>query len=240
MQIPIKKEKEDFTFLSCKVFLIRKGKKMKNNPNLKAILSYIITFAIAAAVVFALNAVVVTKQTVSGPSMEPTLQNKQNLLTFKLATPHRGDIIVFNAEGVDPDAGTKKTYYIKRVIGLPGDTVRSKDGKLYVNGHLVNQSYISKYQADVGTGNWDLKKLSTKNNWVHKATSNTVPQNEYFCLGDHRSVSNDSRYFGFVPTNKVIGVSKSPMLPLFGGNNKQYVNKFHHQFFMDEKLNQKN
>lgn len=91
---------------------------------------------------------------------------------------------------------------------MPGDTVKSEDGRLYVNGKLVPQKFISQYERTQGTTNWDLSTLENRYSWNLKTTK--VPQHSYFVLGDHRSVSNDSRYWGFVPANKVLGVVKVP------------------------------
>lgn len=146
---------------------------------------------------------------VDGPSMQPNLQNNERVFCWKLDKIKRGSVIVFDANGVDPQA-TSKIDYVKRVIALPGDTVKSENGKLYVNNKLVNQDYISAYQRDQGTGDWTLPELSLEHNWTRNKNSVKVPAGEYFVLGDHRSVSNDGRYIGFVPKSKVLGVVKVP------------------------------
>ncbi len=120
-----------------------------------------------------------------------------------------GSVIVFDANGVDPQVATK-TDYVKRVIGVPGDTVRSANGNIYVNGRKVNQNYINNTQRTSGTGNWTLKSISVQNNWLRDSGATKVPKGQYFVLGDHRSVSNDGRYWGFVPKSKIDGVVKVP------------------------------
>lgn len=146
---------------------------------------------------------------VDGPSMQPNLQNNERVFCLKTAKVHRGSVVVFNAQGVDPQV-TKKTYYVKRVIAIPGDTVQSKNGNIYVNGKKVSQSYINKEQRTTGTGNWTLSSLSIQNSWLKNSGATKVPKGEYFVLGDHRSVSNDGRYWGFVPKSKIDGVVKVP------------------------------
>ena len=139
--------------------------------------------------------------------MQPNLQNNERVVCLKQAKIHRGSVVVFDANGVDPQVSVK-TEYVKRVIGLPGDTVEAKNGNLYVNGKKVDQSYISKSERSSGTGTWTLHSISQENSWVLHNGAYKVPKGEYFVLGDHRSVSNDSRYWGFVPKSKIVGVVK--------------------------------
>ena len=146
---------------------------------------------------------------VDGPSMQPNLQNNERVFCLKRSKIHRGSVVIFDANGVDPQVAVK-TDYVKRVIGLPGDTVKSKNGNIYVNGKKINQSYISTKQRTTGTGNWTLKSISVQNSWLKHNGATKVPAGEYFVLGDHRSVSNDGRYWGFVPKNKIDGVVKVP------------------------------
>lgn len=97
---------------------------------------------------------------------------------------------------------------MKRVIGVPGDTISYKDGKLYVNDKEVPQKFIDEEQRTTGTGNWTLSSIANKYGWAKNPVK--VPKDSYFVLGDHRSVSNDSRYWGFVKKSKVMGVVKVP------------------------------
>ncbi|KRL27823.1 signal peptidase I [Limosilactobacillus frumenti DSM 13145] len=146
---------------------------------------------------------------VDGPSMQPNLQNNERVFCLKASKIHRGSVVIFDANGVDPQVATR-TNYVKRVIGVPGDTVKSKDGNIYVNNNKINQNYINADQRDSGTGNWTLKSISVQNNWLKNNGATKVPNGEYFVLGDHRSVSNDGRYWGFVPKSKIDGVVKVP------------------------------
>lgn len=171
----------------------------------KQVMSWVIPVVIGLLIAFLIRAFVLQPVRVDGPSMLPNLQNNERVITWKQAKIHRGSVVVFDANGVDPQV-SQKTYYVKRVIGLPGDTVEAKNGKLYVNGKLVRQSYINKYQRREGTGDWTLKSISVQNSWLKNSGATKVPAGEYFVLGDHRSVSNDSRYYGFVPKSKLLGV----------------------------------
>lgn len=120
---------------------------------------------------------------VEGFSMEPTLHDGEyvivNKVSYRLGEPELGDIIVFHFPN-SPDQ-----EYIKRVIGVPGDSVRVDEGQVYVNNLLLTETYIN---ADpTYTGEW------------------TVPDDNLFVLGDNRNNSSDSHRWGFVPYDKVIG-----------------------------------
>jgi signal peptidase I len=125
---------------------------------------------------------------VEGTSMMPTLRDGERLFInqfsyrFGLGHVQRGDTVVFWFPG-----DTSKSY-IKRVIGLPGDTIRIRDGYVLVNGKKLAENYVpSQYRDDQSLG------------------SITVPPDDYFVLGDHRNASNDSRAWGFVPRNYIYG-----------------------------------
>lgn len=144
---------------------------------------------------------------VDGSSMQPNLQDSERVLVWKPMEVKRMSVIVFDAHGEDP-AATEPVDYVKRVIGVPGDTISYKDGKLYVNDKLVPQKFIDEEQRTTGTGNWTLTSIANKYGWAKSPKK--VPKDSYFVLGDHRSVSNDSRYWGFVKKSKVMGVVKVP------------------------------
>ena len=155
--------------------------------------------------VVAVKMFVVDLVKVDGSSMYPNLENGERVALLHLAKVKRNDVIVFNAKGVDPEATAKKTLYVKRVLALPGDQVKyTADGSLYINGKLQNQEYITLDQQQQGT----TKNLSDET-WKIALGSDktfTVPQGQYFVLGDNRADSRDSRYYGFVPQAKVEGV----------------------------------
>lgn len=173
----------------------------------KELMSWIVPIAIGLLLALLIKQFAFQFVRVDGPSMQPNLQNNERVVCLKQAKIHRGSVVVFDANGVDPQVSVK-TEYVKRVIGLPGDTVEAKNGNLYVNGKKVDQSYISKSERSSGTGTWTLHSISQENSWVLHNEAYKVPKGEYFVLGDHRSVSNDSRYWGFVPKSKIVGVVK--------------------------------
>jgi signal peptidase I len=141
------------------------------------------TIVLAVVLFFAINAVS-ARVRVDGFSMVPTLQDGEYVLVNRLAyhnnsLPDRGDIIVF----VSPQ--TPDLDLIKRVIGLPGDTVKILDGVVQVNGHALDEPYIA--AAPVYSGEW------------------SVPEGKLFVLGDNRNDSSDSHAWGLLPVENVIG-----------------------------------
>lgn len=218
--------------------------KQKQNPSaLRRVWAYILPTLFGIACVIFLKLFIVEPVTVSGPSMYPNLKNGQKVLAFKPTPIKRGSVIVFDAYGVDPSVSQKKLY-VKRVIGLPGDTVSFRNNNIYVNGKKIDQSYLSEEQKkgtrsqrqDSYTGEvktydkWDLNSLYSTSlkdkEWFNAPDDNKVPHDMYFVLGDNRPVSNDSRNIGFVGKGKIIGVVKAPWTPFFNNNARRiYINK---------------
>ncbi|PWG00203.1 signal peptidase I [Levilactobacillus bambusae] len=179
---------------------------------LKSILSWVIPIVVGILLALAIKTFWVTPVNVDGTSMQPNLQSSEHMYVFKQSKVKRGSVIIFNAHDVAPNQGTN-TQFVKRVIALPGDTVRyTTDGKLYVNDKLQSQSYISQTERKAGTtsvtGAFDLASLSKEQHWKRDVGVTKVPKNKVFVMGDHRSVSYDSRYWGYVPEDKIIGVAK--------------------------------
>ena len=153
---------------------------------------------------------------VDGHSMDPTLHNTQKLIINKKEKIKRFDIVVFNAKNVDPN-DTKNLDYIKRIIGLPGDNITYEpNGDLIINGKTIHQTFISKEARTTDTltlvnhqypKGFTLKNLSDTQHWTKPLQTNVIPKGYYFVMGDNRKVSNDGRYWGLVPKNKIIGVS---------------------------------
>ncbi|GAB5051796.1 signal peptidase I [Pediococcus ethanolidurans] len=180
---------------------------------IKSILSWVVPILIGLAIALLVRSFLFEIVRVDGTSMEPNLVNNERVFVFKQDKIKHLSVIVFDAYGADPQA-TPGTEYVKRVIGMPGDKISYKDGNLYVNNKLVPQKFISSYERKTGTEigaeatNWNLASVAKARGWGNK--SETVPAGEYFVLGDHRSVSNDSRYWGFVKKSEVMGVVKVP------------------------------
>ncbi len=202
---------------------------------IREIFSWIVPIILGILIATMLKTYVFTLAKVDGTSMEPNLKNNQWILVLKQKQIHRGNVIVFDAYKQDPTA-IKNEDYVKRVIGLPGDTVSAKNGVIKVNNKVINQNYINKQQQEATNnvneiGNWDnLKSLGNRMNWERQKTLK-VPENEYFVLGDHRSVSNDSRYWGFVNKKTIKGVVE--VLPLTSSKkHKANINTEYKKYFV--------
>ncbi len=136
---------------------------------------------------------------VEGMSMEPTLHNGELILVDKWSylfhAPSRGDVIVF----VAPPHPSED--YVKRIIGIPGDTITIRDTTVIVDGVKLDETYVAPQNQG--------------NPYAYKNISNMiVPPNEYFVLGDNRAGSSDSRDWGFVPRGNIIGQAALVYWPL--------------------------
>lgn len=130
---------------------------------------------------------------IDGRSMEPNFHDKEFLLTDKVQykilkkNPARGEVIVFT-----PPTERDKEF-IKRIIGLPGETVSIKESKVLINGTELEEKYLRPGDLTAGA------------TFLAEGQDVTVPENQFFVLGDNRPNSADSRYFGFVPMKDIIG-----------------------------------
>lgn len=159
---------------------------------IKTIFADFIEILIIGIAVFALGWIFLAEPLeVTGESMEPTLHDKEQIIVEKLSMNfgelERGDIVVFNSPE-NPDI-----LIIKRLIGLPGDTVMLEDGKVYLNGNMLEETYIR---------NGTETKGKTK---LKEGVEAKIPNDTVFVLGDNRTNSTDSREFGPVKTEDVIG-----------------------------------
>ena len=128
---------------------------------------------------------------VKGASMEPTFISGDYILTskitYKFKSLQRGDVIVFKSPK-NPDVD-----YIKRIIGLPGDRINIDNGNIFVNEMMINENYIS-----ARTNLWE-------GGFSKNGVTITVPENNLFVMGDNRPRSSDSREFGTIPIESIIG-----------------------------------
>lgn len=156
------------------------GEPQETQEPKKSIGREIISFAGYLVVVLVITYLIVhfvgVRTEVIGTSMTPTLENGDNLivekLSYRFGDPQRYDIIVF------PYPENPKKHYIKRIIGLPGETVQIMDGYVYINGELLDESYGNAVMNNAGVA----------------AEPVVLGSDEYFVLGDNRNNSEDSRY----------------------------------------------
>lgn len=161
---------------------------------------YRYSFNIAFIIVFILfiRVYVIQQVIVDGASMETTLSNEDRvvieMVSYRFSEPEQEDIVVFK-----PYADSE-TLYVKRVIGVPGDTVHIKDGKVYVNGVSKSEKYTNNAFTFSGIASVPI----------------TLGDNEYFLLGDNRPVSLDSRdeRVGVVKGNTIIGKAIADIWPI--------------------------
>lgn len=164
--------------------------KEKKKINLKDTVSFIIYIAVVFVITYLVITYVGQRTEVIGTSMEYTLSDGDNLIVDKISyrfhDPERFDIIVF------PYQYKEDTYYIKRIIGLPGETVQIDDnGTIYIDGKELKESYGREIIKNPGTAAEPIK----------------LGEGEYFVLGDNRNASSDSRdpSVGIIKRDEIVG-----------------------------------
>lgn len=165
-------------------------KKEINVPMVKEVIAWMIEIVIVLAIAFVFVYYIGLRTSVVGQSMSPTLENKQEILVnrflYSVSSPKPNDIVVFL-----PNGNEKSHYYVKRVIGVPGDAVQIKDGAVYVNGELFEEKVETAAVLDPALAEEKI----------------VLGEDEYFVLGDNRNNSEDSRYanIGNVKKEHIIG-----------------------------------
>lgn len=156
----------------------------------KAVLNTVIWFAAVFALSWFLVTFVAQRTDVNGTSMYPTLEDGDQLIadkiTYRFRDPERFDIIIF------PYKYAENTYFIKRIIGLPGETVRiDEQGNIYINGEILEEDYGYETIQYAGLAAQEIQ----------------LGDDEYFVLGDNRNVSEDSRYadVGNIKREDIVG-----------------------------------
>ena len=166
-------------------------KKKKLDPRLlKDVMELLVGSAVAVFLAFVIIFSVGMRTSVIGDSMEPALYNGQEILMnrmiYRISTPKRGDVIVFL-----PNGNQNSHYYVKRVVGLPGETVQIREGNVYINGLMLAEDDRFDKIVDPGIAQNELLLAS----------------DEFFVLGDNRNSSEDSRSgnIGAVKKDTIIG-----------------------------------
>lgn len=171
----------------------------------KEVLSWAKTLVVVLLLVVAIRAFLFTNYIVYGSSMMPTIQDRErviiNKIGYDVGSPDRFDMIVFHAN--------ETTDYIKRIIGLPGDTIEFIEDSLYVNGEFIEETYLN---GAVAKNNRRHYTEDFKLEWL--TGEKTVPEGHYFVLGDNRPNSIDSRHIGFIPFDKIVGKADIAYWPI--------------------------
>lgn len=160
------------------------------------ILEFVQSIVLALSVFVLLYLFVVQPNEVNGSSMVPNFHDKERILTDKLSyqfgEPKRGDVVVFKAPASEP-CSENECEYIKRIIGLPGDRVMVSGGQVYLNGALLDQSFLpADFVTDPGE-------------FCQEGVEVTVPESSYLVFGDNRFHSRDGREFGPINRKLILG-----------------------------------
>jgi signal peptidase I len=170
----------------------------------RTVADWTITIAVAIGFVLVFETEIAKPYRIPSSSMEPTLHCARPAvqcqatfsdrviaarIVYRFRAPQRGDIAVFKTPPRTASSCHTETgaTFVKRVVGLPGETISERSGTIYVNGRRLSEPYVSPTRRDTRSGSW------------------TVPKNSYFMLGDDREWSCDSRDWGSVPRKDMIG-----------------------------------
>ena len=166
------------------------GLRTAHATELRKAAGWAATFAVMVVLWVVIKAFLFQSFYIPSPSMSPTLRPGDRVLVSKLSyrlhDVHRGDIVVFKRPP-RVQAGPEVKDLVKRVVGLPGDTVEARDGRVLVNGKQLPEPYVSGSQ------------------FTSDVPPQHIPARHYWVMGDNRSVSEDSRFFGAIPNGLIVG-----------------------------------
>ncbi|MGX7390248.1 signal peptidase I [Dolosigranulum pigrum] len=168
----------------------------------KEIISTLIYVGVILGIFLLIQTFLFAQVSIDGQSMAPTLQPNDRLISNKISSIERFDIVVFDS----PDEPDKQ--YIKRVIGIPGDHVEFTEDQLYLNGEAVDEPYLNEI-IDAYPGTY-----TANFSMVDITGEETVPEGQYFVMGDNRVNSRDSRSFGFISEEAISGETRLQLWPL--------------------------
>ncbi|MHC5250216.1 signal peptidase I [Enterococcus sp. LJL90] len=169
---------------------------------LREVRDFLLIFVILLSVVLTVSSFFFSIHRVKGYSMSPTLRDADTIFILKTQEVKRLDLLVF--EG-------RTGQEVRRIIGLPGDRIEYVDDVLYVNSEIVNEAYIIEHinEAQRNGGHY------TEDFNMQALTGEAfVPEGSYFVLGDNRKWATDSRNYGFIEANQIVGVVRARLLPI--------------------------
>lgn len=190
--------------MSCDMRVLDRAESRIPQP-WRTIVDWFVTIVVAVAFMLAFQAEVAKPYRIPSPSMEPTLHCARpvaycearfsdrviaNRLAYRVRDPERGDIVVFEAPAAAARCGLRDngSAFVKRIIGLPGEEVSEREGIVYIDGERLVEPYVAPSRRGYESGSWPR-----------------VARGHYFVLGDNRTRSCDSRTWGTVPRNDLIG-----------------------------------
>ncbi|HAX74158.1 MAG TPA: signal peptidase I [Firmicutes bacterium] len=170
------------------------------------ILDWIKTFVIIFLIVTLVHKYVFTPVKVDGPSMYPTLHHEDSVILWEFNyEPEPFDVVVFEF--------SEDVYYVKRVIGMPGQTITYQDDKLYIDGEYVEETFLDEGKASISymdSFTWDF----TLEEICQFENCDVIPEGYYLVLGDNRPHSKDSRHIGLVSESQILGKATWIQWPL--------------------------
>ena len=171
-----------------------------NGQGLQLIREWVTVLVVALVIAITVRSLILQQFYISGPSMQTTMfQDNRvlvNKLSYRLHDIHRGDVVVFDRVTVDGEV-VQHDDLIKRVIGLSGETISIKDCQVFIDGKLLAEPYLNDY---------DLAQSSVDDRCrVPLMEETLIPENHLFVMGDNRPQSFDSRMFGSIEQNLVVG-----------------------------------
>ena len=180
-----------------------------NGQGLQLIREWVTVLVVALVIAITVRSLILQQFYISGPSMETTMfQDNRvlvNKLSYRLHDIYRGDVVVFDRVTVDGEV-VQHDDLIKRVIGLSGETISIKDCQVFIDGKLLPEPYLNGY---------DLAQSSLDDRCrVPLMEETLIPENHLFVMGDNRPQSFDSRMFGSIEQNLVVGRAFVTIWPL--------------------------
>lgn len=158
----------------------------------KVLIAWVRVLFLTSVIIFGSRLLLFEPVSIHGESMMPTIEHNDKLILAKVSSIRNFDLIVFS--------GTNDKYYLKRVIGLPGDRVEVKGDRLFINGVLAEESYLDQNRRLAKRDGYSLLTADIK--------EFTVPEGLYYVLGDNRIHSVDSRVLGFIAKEEILGEAK--------------------------------